>query len=175
MRPKDVDTLVVVHVIMDQIKIFMVLFLYLQELLTHTRRSGNASYSLKTKVPSQLTHLHELVGLSNYTCLNNLRMSRDSFSRLVFLLENVVGLRPTRNVTVVEQVAMFLSILSHHKKNVVLQTDFKRSGYTVSKYFNRVLLCILKLHSILFVTPTPISDNCTDERWKHFKVKSIEA
>lgn len=175
MKPKDIDTLVVVHVIMDQIKIFMVLFLYLQELLTRTRRSGNASYSLKTKVPSQLTHLHELVGLSDYTCLNNLRMSRDSFSRLVFLLENVVGLRPTRNVTVVEQVAMFLSILSHHKKNVVLQTDFKRSGYTVSKHFNRVLLSILKLHSILFVTPTPISDNCTDERWKHFKVKGIEA
>lgn len=170
MTPAQVDTVVVVQAIMDQIKIFMILFLYIHELSSRTRRSGNSSYFLKAKVPSQLRHLHELVGLSDFTCVNNLRMSRDTFSRLVFLVENLGGLRPSRNVSVVEQLAMFLSILSHHKKNVVLQTDFKRSGYTVSKYFNRVLGSILKSHTILFVTPNPIMPNCTDGRWKHFQV-----
>lgn len=170
MTSDEVDIVVVVQAIMDQVKILMILFLYIDELMSHTRTSGSSSYHLKAKVPSQLTHLDELVGVSDFTCVNNLRMSLDTFSRLVFLVENVGGLRPTRNVYVVEQLAMFLSILSHHKKNVVLETDFKRSGYTVSKYFNRVLGCILKLHTLFFVTPSPVPANCTDARWKHFQV-----
>ncbi|KAL8521761.1 hypothetical protein ACS0TY_012056 [Phlomoides rotata] len=76
-------------------------------------------------------------------------MNIDCFNRLCFLLENIGGLSPTRNVTIAEQVAMFLSILSHHTKNRIVKHSFKRSGYTVSKHFNSVLNTLLKLHTIL--------------------------
>ncbi|KAL0303511.1 UNVERIFIED_CONTAM: hypothetical protein Sradi_6219200 [Sesamum radiatum] len=57
-------------------------------------------------------------------------MDRNAFGRLCYLLEHSSGLRPTKNCSVPEQVAMFLSILSHHKKNCVVKHDFIRSGRT---------------------------------------------
>ncbi|KAL0430454.1 UNVERIFIED_CONTAM: hypothetical protein Sradi_0671400 [Sesamum radiatum] len=51
-------------------------------------------------------------------------MSRNAFGRLCQILENTGGLRPTRHLTVSEQVAIFLSVLVHHKKNYVVKHDF---------------------------------------------------
>ncbi|KAL0413824.1 UNVERIFIED_CONTAM: hypothetical protein Sradi_1584100 [Sesamum radiatum] len=96
-------------------------------------------------------------------------MNRDAFSRLCYLLEYSGGLTDKRFVTVPEQVAIFSSVLAHHKKNRVVKFDFIRSGRTISIYFNNVLAALLKLHSVLLVTPKPIDDNCTDSRWKWFK------
>lgn len=64
---------------------------------------------------------------------------------------------------------MFLHILAHHSKNRVINFLFKRSGETVSRYFNLVLNGILRLHEILLKAPEPVPENCTDERWKLFK------
>ncbi|KAK4382289.1 hypothetical protein Sango_2886400 [Sesamum angolense] len=65
--------------------------------------------------------------------------------------------RPTKNVSVPEQVAMFLSVLSHHKKNCVVKHDFIRSDRTVSKHFHVVLHAVCKMHKILLAKPTPIA------------------
>ncbi|KAL0361525.1 UNVERIFIED_CONTAM: hypothetical protein Sradi_3837000 [Sesamum radiatum] len=62
-------------------------------------------------------------------------MSRNAFGRLCQILENPGGLRPTRHLTVSEQVAIFLSVLAHHKKNCVVKHDFIRSGRTIRKYY----------------------------------------
>lgn len=83
---------------------------------------------MTTKIPYQINHIRDIVGVSDDICKNNLRMPINTFQRLCFLLENVGGLGPNKHVSVEEQVAMFLSILSHHKKNVNLQTDFKQSA-----------------------------------------------
>ncbi|KAG8371194.1 hypothetical protein BUALT_Bualt13G0061700 [Buddleja alternifolia] len=96
-------------------------------------------------------------------------MSRNAFGRLCLQLENVGGLSNTNNVQVSEQVAIFLTILAHHKKNRVLQTNFKRSGYTISTHFNNVLTTLLKLHTLFLVKPGPIGEDCTNDRWKWFK------
>ncbi|KAG8390589.1 hypothetical protein BUALT_Bualt01G0099300 [Buddleja alternifolia] len=53
--------------------------------------------------------MHDLVNFTDETCINNLRMSRNAFGRLCYLLENNGGLVNTRNVTVCEQVAIFLT------------------------------------------------------------------
>ncbi|KAL0383230.1 UNVERIFIED_CONTAM: hypothetical protein Scaly_0610300 [Sesamum calycinum] len=45
-------------------------------------------------------------------------------------IEQSGGVKPTKNVFVPEQVVMFLSVLSHHKKNWVVKHDFIRSGHT---------------------------------------------
>ncbi|GFP94504.1 hypothetical protein PHJA_001594800 [Phtheirospermum japonicum] len=42
-------------------------------------------------------------------------MDRNAFGRLCYLLEHVDDLIPSRNVLVSKQVAIFLSVLSHHK------------------------------------------------------------
>ncbi|KAK6160194.1 hypothetical protein DH2020_003575 [Rehmannia glutinosa] len=96
-------------------------------------------------------------------------MDRNAFHRLCFLLENLGGLVRTRNVQISEQVAIFLFVLAHHKKNRVVKFDFKRSGYTISTHFNLVLDAVLRLHTILLVTPEPVNKECNDDRWKWFK------
>ncbi|KAL8516888.1 hypothetical protein ACS0TY_015223 [Phlomoides rotata] len=99
---------------------------------------------------------------------DRLRMNIDCFNRLCFFLENIGGLSPTHNVIIVEQVAIFLFVLSHHTKNRIMKYSFKRSG-TVSKHFNFVLNTLLKLHTILLINPQPVHDDCTDNRWKYLK------
>ncbi|XP_012855515.1 PREDICTED: uncharacterized protein LOC105974902 [Erythranthe guttata] len=96
-------------------------------------------------------------------------MDINAFVKLCYLLQHVGGLEHSRFVSVHEQVALFLQVLAHHKKNRIVSYDFKRSGQTVSKYFNRVLATLLKLHPTLLVTPEPIGEAETNENWKHFK------
>ncbi|KAL8528719.1 hypothetical protein ACS0TY_006246 [Phlomoides rotata] len=55
-------------------------------------------------------------------------MSRGVFSRFCHLIETSGGLKETRNCTIVEQVAMFLSILAHHTKNRIVKSNHIRSG-----------------------------------------------
>ncbi|KAL8537527.1 hypothetical protein ACS0TY_012597 [Phlomoides rotata] len=98
-------------------------------------------------------------------------MTRDVFSRLCFVLQNSGGLKASRNTSVGEQVAMFLSILAHHTKNRIVKSKYMRSGRTVSKYFHRVLNAIIKLHKLLLARPNPIDDDCNDNRWKFFKTR----
>lgn len=165
--------LVVVNTVILEIRIFVMLWVAMYILFRRRRGSRNWSrtrYTISNKVPYQINHLRDVVGISDDICRNNLRMPIQCFHRLCFLLENIGGLRPSKHVSVVEKVCMFLSILSHHKKNVTLQTDFKRSGHTVSVHFNHVLNCVIKLYQILLVTPKPVPENCNDDRWKHFKV-----
>lgn len=171
------EIVVVLTQILHSIEIFLVLFMHFYEsrrrrrlLLSsyHTR-----SYSLIGRAPDQRKHMHELVGLSDTTALDTIRMSRDTFGRLFYLLENIGGLTPTRNIEVREQVAMCLNILAHHTKNVVIRKCFKRSTFTISKYFHRVLLAIIRLYPILLVTPKPAGDVNDNPRWNLFKVLSI--
>ncbi|KAL8506003.1 hypothetical protein ACS0TY_017021 [Phlomoides rotata] len=77
--------------------------------------------------------------------------------------------RDTRHVSIGEQVAIFLTVLSHHTKNRVIKHSFKRSGYTISKHFNGVLNTLLKLYNVLLVNPEPVPEDSNDYRWKYFK------
>ncbi|KAL0307497.1 UNVERIFIED_CONTAM: hypothetical protein Sangu_3027700 [Sesamum angustifolium] len=81
-------------------------------------------------------------------------------------IEQPRGIKASKNVSVAEQVAMFLSIISHHKKNCVVKHEFIRSGRTMSKNFHFVLLVVCKMHSVLLAKPTPINDDCQDPHWR---------
>ncbi|KAL8481633.1 hypothetical protein ACS0TY_027948 [Phlomoides rotata] len=119
------------------------------------------------RIPKQIEHLSELVELNDINYFENLRVNRSTFNILCYLLCHSGGLAAGRYVTVSEQVALFLSVLSHHSKVRVLKFNFKRSGQTIQTYFHNVLRTVLKLHSILLATP--VDDDCTHPRWKHFK------
>lgn len=122
------------------------------------------------RAPDQRKHMRELVGLSDVTALDTIRINRDTFDRLCYLLENLGGLTPTKNVEVSESVAMFLNILAHHTKNVIIRQSFKNSTHTISKHVQQVLVAVLKLHHVLLVTPKPVITNNDNERWNYFEV-----
>ncbi|KAG5524475.1 hypothetical protein RHGRI_031216 [Rhododendron griersonianum] len=97
---------------------------------------------------NQIDALNRLVHQNDKTCHDQLRVNRHTFMTLCHLLiEN--GLEPSRNVTVVEKVAIFLWILSHHTKNKRTILQFWRSGETISRHFNSVLIAVLRLHKFL--------------------------
>ncbi|KAL8525276.1 hypothetical protein ACS0TY_014779 [Phlomoides rotata] len=121
-------------------------------------------------VRTQSRQMNELVGISDVVCKNNLRMDRNSFQRLCYLLHDICGLQNSRSVKVQEKVAIFLSILAHHSKNMSLKYQFKRWGQTISKHFHSILRSVLKLHSLLLSEPQPVPEDSTDTRWGCFKV-----
>ncbi|KAL8512797.1 hypothetical protein ACS0TY_019070 [Phlomoides rotata] len=90
------------------------------------------------------------------------------------LLRRFGGLKSSRNISVEEKVAMFLSFLAHHTKNRCVKFRFKRSGQTVSKHFNRVLNCILSLQYIFLVPAESVDENTSDVRWSKFQSKLEE-
>ncbi|KAL4027669.1 hypothetical protein IC575_010844 [Cucumis melo] len=94
---------------------------------------------------------------SDLVCWQSMRMDRRTFAILCHLLRNVAGLSSTEIVDVEEMVAMFLHVLAHDVKNRVIQREFVRSGETVSRHFNIVLLAVLRLYEELIKRPVP---NC---------------
>ncbi|CAN1336720.1 hypothetical protein LINPERPRIM_LOCUS37273 [Linum perenne] len=65
---------------------------------------------------------------------------------------------------------IFLVTIGHNIKNRKAQFLFQRSAETISRTFKLVILAILKLSLILLEKLEPVPDNCTDHRWKYFKV-----
>ena len=103
-------------------------------------------------------------------CYDQLRVNRHTFMTLCNLLRERGGLQASRNVRVVEKVAIFLWIISHHTKVRRTHFYFKRSEETISRHFNAVLLAILRLNTVLWQQPVPIAANEADDRWSCFEV-----
>ncbi|GER25187.1 disease resistance protein, partial [Striga asiatica] len=116
------------------------------------RRLTRASYSMSNRLLSQIEHMKVLVEISDRTCIEQRRMDRSTFGHLWYLLEHIGSLRNTRDIQISEEVAIFLSVLAHHKRN---------------KFFHNV--AVLRLHPILLAESTPVTDSCTDWRWRWFK------
>ncbi|XP_042016578.1 uncharacterized protein LOC121764627 [Salvia splendens] len=126
-------------------------------------------HNVLRKIPLQMKNLDRLVHWTNVACVANLRMDRNTFARLCRILSGRGGLKIGKCPGIEEQIAIFLSILAHHKKNRVVSKNFWRSGGTVSRCVHNVLAVVLSLHSILLSKPTPVPDDCTDHRWRWFK------
>ncbi|KAL8540874.1 hypothetical protein ACS0TY_002206 [Phlomoides rotata] len=153
----------------NSLVIFMTFgFLFLRRRI-HQPSRGGGRYSLRSKVTRQLDNMHYQVNYNDETCRDHIRKNSDCFNRLCCLLQNLGGLRSTRNVSISEQVAIFLTALSHLTKNRVVKHSFRRSGYTISKHFNGVLNTLLRLHRVLLAKPVPVPEDSTDYRWKYFK------
>ncbi|KAL8487774.1 hypothetical protein ACS0TY_024192 [Phlomoides rotata] len=122
------------------------------------KRKRGVRYSMIDRMPSQGVNMGRLIWGHQIDCYDNLRMDRNAFG----------GLVDRKHVSVKEQVAMFLSILAHHKKYRVVKFNHHRSGQTVSHYVHAVLLTILKMHYVLFIRPEPVPSDSTNPRWKWF-------
>ncbi|TYK14212.1 putative nuclease HARBI1 [Cucumis melo var. makuwa] len=82
-------------------------------------------------------------------------MDRRCFAILCHLLRMIAGLVGIEIIDVEEMVVMFLHILAYDVKNQMIQREFIRYGETVSRYFNLVLLAVLRLHDELLKKPQP--------------------
>ncbi|KAL2242184.1 UNVERIFIED_CONTAM: hypothetical protein Sindi_0336400 [Sesamum indicum] len=145
--------LIILQQIVDELTVALTLFTSVTKHLNarkpHRPRTGPPRFLTNFRVPEQLTHLHRLVSVSDELCLRNLRMDRNAFGRLCYLLQHAGGVSESRAYTVPEQVAIFLSVVAHHKKICVVKHDFLRSGRTIHKHFHRVLRAVIKLYNIL--------------------------
>ncbi|KAL0345749.1 UNVERIFIED_CONTAM: hypothetical protein Sradi_4406200 [Sesamum radiatum] len=159
-------SLIAVDQIMADVAVALALFMHICALLKAWVRTTecvrSSCYNINSRIPEQVRHLRRLVEYDDLTHLRNLCMDRNAFGRLCYLLEHSGGISDTKFVTVSEQVAMFLSVIAHHKKNWVVKHDFIRSGRTISKHFDAVLEAVILLHKTFLAHPIPIGDDCTD-------------
>lgn len=93
------------YILQSDIQLFIILMTYCYLRIKNRRRIARTQakrYSIKANVTHQLQHTDYMVNFSDETCKDNLRMNRDYFNRLCFLLQNIDGLSPTRHVIIAE-------------------------------------------------------------------------
>ncbi|RYR30513.1 hypothetical protein Ahy_B01g055265 [Arachis hypogaea] len=143
----------------------LILFVYFRN-----RSSGEVSLGGRINSRIRCDALECIIGESYMNCIWELRMNTNAFANLCELLQVQGGLCEDGQVSLPEQVATFLIILAHHKKNRSLQVRFCRSGKAVSKYFNKVLKAIIRMQNLLFAKASPVEEDCIDPTWRKFKV-----
>ncbi|KAG5553694.1 hypothetical protein RHGRI_011551 [Rhododendron griersonianum] len=166
-------TLVAVLCMMRVVNTVVQLYLLITDLIAERHRQRLRQKPHLRPNPNYYQHqidaLNRLVRQSDTTCHNQLRVNRHTFMTLCHLLTQN-GLESSRNVTVVEKVAIFLWIIAYHTKNRRTILQFWRSGETISRHFNSILIAVLRLHNVLWYHPQPIPANEPDARWKWFEV-----
>ncbi|XP_029153454.1 uncharacterized protein [Arachis hypogaea] len=140
-------------------------------LFVYFRNRSSGEVSLGGRMNSRIRRdaLERIIGEGDKNCIWELRMNTNAFANLCELLQVQGGLCEDGQVSLLEQVATFLIILAHHKKNRSLQVRFCRSGETVSKYFNKVLKAIIRMQNLLFAKASPVEEDCIDPTWRKFK------
>ncbi|KAA0041234.1 retrotransposon protein [Cucumis melo var. makuwa] len=139
----------------------------LELLKNDTKKITHIPYETRHRI-RQLAYFRMIHG-SDLVCLQSTRMDRRCFAILCHLLRTIAALTSTEVVDVEEMVAMFLHILAYDVKNRVIQREFIRSGETISRHFNMVLLAVIQLHQELLKKPQPVPNDCTDQRWRWFE------
>ena len=81
------------------------------------------------------TYLSRVIESSDIMCHNMFRMNRDVYFDLCFIIRVRGLLQDSANVTVEEQLAMFLHTIGHNVCNRVIGGNFIRSGENISRYF----------------------------------------
>ena len=85
------------------------------------------------------------------------------------------GLKQTKNMGVLEMVAMFLNILGHGIGNRMIQEKFQHSSETASRCFHKILVACLKLLMKLIKPQDPSFKNIhtkiqhDSRHWPYFK------
>ncbi|KAL6570068.1 hypothetical protein OROMI_014582 [Orobanche minor] len=151
-----------------RMKVMLLWYYIVRQRQQSRKRKRSKRYSMVKKIPKQIEHLSSLVREDDIVCIEQLRMDRNASGRLCQILRNAGGLQDEKYVSVTEQVALFLHILAHHKKNVSIKHYYKRSGATVSLYINRTLDAFLRLYRMFLAHPEPITEDSIDPVWRYF-------
>ncbi|KAL0551175.1 hypothetical protein IC582_010261 [Cucumis melo] len=117
------------------------LVLILELLNNDTKRIMHIPHDTRHKI-RQLVYFH-MIHASYLVCRQRTRMDQRCFAILFHLLRTIAELTSMEVVDVKEMVATFLNIVAHDVKNRVIQREFMRSGETISRHFNMVLLAVI--------------------------------
>ncbi|KAI3771568.1 hypothetical protein L6452_02733 [Arctium lappa] len=125
--------------------------------IIHRTRQNRNEISLPTRdmrLHRQRVRDEMLSSLSSSgKCREIIRMSETAFKILCQKLKNEGGLRPTRRMSVEEQVARFLHIVGNDLRNRFVSWFYRRSGSTTSRHFHRVLNAIISLEDQYLIQP----------------------
>ncbi|XP_038711785.1 uncharacterized protein LOC120005978 [Tripterygium wilfordii] len=69
--------------------------------------------------------------------IEQIRMDKRTFYILCGMLRTMVGLKDTKNMLVEEMVALFLNILGHDTRNMMIKNTRRRSQETISRLFHK--------------------------------------
>jgi len=111
-------------------------------------------------------------------CVNMFRMDADTLKSLALELETMYRLKPSRRMSVIEKIGMFLYTLALGASNREVQERFQHSGETVSRNFKEVLrsVCLLAANFIRPVDPefttTPLEIEMNPRYMPYFKVSN---
>ncbi|KAK4733329.1 hypothetical protein R3W88_007590 [Solanum pinnatisectum] len=170
----DIECFIILEEILCQQFLVMFIFLFMVIHGISIKRNRHViRYLMSSRVPKIISHLNGIVQDSDTSCIDKLRMDRNSFHTLVLLTKEVGGLTDSKYMSSSEKLAMFLNILAHHEKNRSIKVDYIRSGWSVSQAFNECLKVILKLAPLLLVNPKPVLEDELDDRWRWFKVYAL--
>ncbi|XP_015645974.1 protein ALP1-like [Oryza sativa Japonica Group] len=106
-------------------------------------------------------------------CYNMFRVERPLFNRLHNTLVQSYGLKSTTKMTSIEALAMFLWIVGSPQSVRQAENRLRRSLETISRTFNRVLTCLLRLAHDIIVPKDPtfseVHPNLENPAfWPHF-------
>ncbi|WVZ95697.1 hypothetical protein U9M48_041429 [Paspalum notatum var. saurae] len=101
----------------------------------------------------RLANLRVIYESDDTRCVDLLRMKKAPFFQLCDLFRTRALLRDSINSTIEEQVAMFLHVVGHNQRFMVVSMSFRRSIETISRYFQEVLYAIGELRSEMIVAP----------------------
>ncbi|KAM3255872.1 hypothetical protein ACQJBY_048816 [Aegilops geniculata] len=119
---------------------------------------GESSHSsrrpMHTSILTGARRVNEILNGHEDLCKRHFRMETDIFQALVQKLRENDRLVDGRDVSVEEQVAIFLYALSKNATNDTLADWFQHSGQTISYYFGEVLNAITELYSVYIRPPS---------------------
>jgi hypothetical protein len=98
-------------------------------------------------------YIDSILNRGDRHCVEQIRMKPIVLHRLCDLLTSRNLLRATQNVSIREQVIVFLQIVGHNQRFRVVSGRYYRSVETIHRYFRIVLKAILKLYKHLIKDP----------------------
>ncbi|XP_023769579.2 uncharacterized protein LOC111918148 [Lactuca sativa] len=100
----------------------------------------------------------ELLHRNRLQCVEVLRMSRESFVRLCAHFRANYSLKDNKHVSVEEKMAMFLMMIEHNQRYVIIKRRFQHSKQTIHKFFYEVLEKMM-LFAQDVIVPTSFNPN----------------
>ena len=108
------------------------------------RKRKIMKYNYHSRILVCNVNFQGIVFINNLASVENIRMDKFLFHKLCDMLKVIGEVEPTRNMSVEEMIANFLHILTHDINNRVIKRQFMRSGETISRQFNNVLIIVLR-------------------------------
>jgi hypothetical protein len=121
--------------------------------------SSHECTHIHTSILTGKKHIEELLHGLRVRARREFRMEKEIFYKLVEVLRDGNLLVNSREISIEEQLAMFLFCLSTNASNRTIQERFQHSGEIVSRYLNIVLEAIVSLSPRFIQLPIQISSN----------------